>query len=91
MVSMTPAAGGGAGHKVMKSTSGGTGAGSSASSAGAGGGSSAAAGGLVSWTKFCALTDLLEFSLADISEWLPRRKFAMFTGQEMSSLIRYVI
>jgi hypothetical protein len=25
-----------------------------------------------SWGKFCALTDLLEFSLSDISEWLPR-------------------
>ena len=45
-------------------------------------------GDLVSWTKFCALADLLEYSLSDISEWLPRRKFAMFTGQELSSLIR---
>ena len=36
-----------------------------------------------SWRKFCALTDLLEYTLSDISEWLPRRKFAAFTGAEM--------
>jgi len=36
-----------------------------------------------SWKKFCALTDLLEYSLSDISEWLPKRKFAAFTGHEM--------
>ena len=51
--------------------------------------SAAVTGGLVSWAKFCALTDLLEFTLSDISEWLPKRKFVTFTGPEMSSLIRY--
>jgi hypothetical protein len=25
-----------------------------------------------SWSKFCAMTDLLEYSLSDIAEWLPR-------------------
>lgn len=58
-----------------------------------------------SWNKFCTLADLLEFSLSEIAEFLPRydtmhhwfmnhtnifhrRKFASFTGQEMSSLIK---
>ncbi|CAE7623554.1 Zw10, partial [Symbiodinium microadriaticum] len=41
-----------------------------------------------SWGKFCALTDLLEYSLSDIAEWLPRRKFAEFTGSEMSLLVK---
>lgn len=25
-----------------------------------------------SWSKFCALTDLLEYSLSEVAEWLPR-------------------
>jgi hypothetical protein len=41
-----------------------------------------------SWTKFCALTDLLEYSASEVAEWLPRRKFSSFTGNEMSSLIK---
>jgi hypothetical protein len=24
------------------------------------------------WSKFCSLTDILEYSLVDIAEWLPR-------------------
>lgn len=35
------------------------------------------------WRKFTALTDLLEYSLADVAEWLPRKKFASFTGSEV--------
>jgi len=30
-----------------------------------------------SWRKFLALTDLLEYTLTDVAEWLPR-KFAVF-------------
>jgi hypothetical protein len=41
-----------------------------------------------SWQKFCSLADLLEMSTAEVAEWLPRKKFATFTGHEMSSLIR---
>ena len=41
-----------------------------------------------SWRKFLALTDLLEFSLSEVAEWLPRKKFASFTGGEMNALIR---
>ena len=41
-----------------------------------------------SWGKFCALTDLLEYSLSEVAEWLPRRKFASFTGSEMTGLIK---
>lgn len=41
-----------------------------------------------SWRKFLALTDLLEYSLSEIAEQLPRRKFASFTGSELSALIR---
>ncbi len=41
-----------------------------------------------SWKKFLALTELLEYSLGDVAEWLPRRKFASFSGQEISLLIR---
>jgi hypothetical protein len=41
-----------------------------------------------SWGRFCALSDLLGYSLNDLAEWLPRRKFVTFTGGEMSSLIR---
>jgi hypothetical protein len=81
---------GGRNSTLSSSTSGGSSQLAASGTAGTGGGS-AVVGGLVSWSKFCALTDLLEFSLSDISEWLPRRKFAMFTGPEMSSLIRCVI
>ena len=41
-----------------------------------------------SWWKFCALTDLLEYSLSEVAEWLPRKKFASFTGNEMTALIK---
>ena len=41
-----------------------------------------------SWSKFCALTDLLEYSLSEVAEWLPRRKFSSFTGSEMSKMIK---
>ena len=41
-----------------------------------------------SWTKFCALTDLLEYSLSEISEMLSKGKFSSFTGAEMVGLIR---
>jgi hypothetical protein len=41
-----------------------------------------------SWRKFVALADLLEFSLSDVADWLPRKKFAPFTGSEMAALIR---
>jgi hypothetical protein len=41
-----------------------------------------------SWRKFQALTDLLEYSLSEVAEWLPRKKFSAFTGNEMSSLLR---
>lgn len=40
------------------------------------------------WRKFLALTDLLEYSLSDVADWLPRKKFASFTGTEMAGLIR---
>jgi hypothetical protein len=41
-----------------------------------------------SWRKFLAITDLLECSLSDVADWLPRKKFAAFTGAEMTALIR---
>jgi len=41
-----------------------------------------------SFNKFCALTDLLEYSLSEVAEWLPRKKFASFTGNEMTALIK---
>lgn len=57
-----------------------------------------------SWNKFKALTELLECSLTDIAEWLPkyenylyppyppspslRKKFVSFTGAELSSLVK---
>jgi len=41
-----------------------------------------------SWKKFLALTDLLEYSLSEVAEWLPRKKFSSFTGQEMTNLIQ---
>lgn len=40
------------------------------------------------WSKFLGLTDLLEYNLADVAEWLPRKKFAAFSGQEMTQLIK---
>ena len=40
------------------------------------------------WTKFLALTELLGFSMNDIAEWLPRRKFADFTCNELRSLVQ---
>eukprot|EP01034_Spumella_vulgaris_P021791 gene21791-27860_t len=41
-----------------------------------------------SWSKFAALTDLLDYSLSDIVERLPHKKFASFSGQEMNGLVR---
>ena len=41
-----------------------------------------------SFNKFIALTDLLEYSLSEVAEWLPRKKFASFTGNEMTALIK---
>jgi hypothetical protein len=41
-----------------------------------------------SWTKFSALTELLEFNLNDIADGLSRKKFADFTSAEMTSLIK---
>jgi len=31
------------------------------------------------WSKFCALSDLLEYRLSEISEMLPKGKFTSFT------------
>eukprot|EP01035_Chromulina_nebulosa_P024551 gene24551-31971_t len=42
---------------------------------------------VVSWSKFCSLTDLLEYTLTDIAEWLPKLKFSSFTSKQLSSLI----
>ena len=41
-----------------------------------------------SWSKFTALTDLLEYNLNDIADGLSRKKFANFTSKEMASLIK---
>lgn len=41
-----------------------------------------------SWNKFVALSDLLDYSLSEVAEWLPRKKFSSFTGNEMTSLIK---
>lgn len=41
-----------------------------------------------SWKKFGALADLLEYSLSEIADQLPLRKFSSFTGQEMCRLIK---
>lgn len=41
-----------------------------------------------SWKKFLALTDLLEYSLNELADWLPRKKFSSFTGSEMTILIK---
>jgi hypothetical protein len=43
---------------------------------------------VVSWKKFCALTDLLVYNLSEVAEWLPKRKFSSFTGSEMTSLLK---
>ena len=43
---------------------------------------------VASWVKFCVLTDLLEYSLSEVAEWLKRRKFVSFTGSEMSTIVR---
>ena len=34
------------------------------------------------------MTDLLEYSLSEVADWLPRKKFSSFTGNEMTSLIK---
>lgn len=41
-----------------------------------------------SWKKFGALSDLLEYSLSEIADQLPLRKFSAFTGHEMCRLIK---
>lgn len=41
-----------------------------------------------SWSKFVALGQLLEYTLAEIAEGLPRRKFASFTANELSGLVK---
>ena len=41
-----------------------------------------------SWKRFVGLTDLLEYSLSELAEWLPRKKFSFFTGAEMAQLVR---
>ena len=41
-----------------------------------------------SWDKFVALTDLMEYSLSEISEMLSASKFASFTENEMTNLIK---
>jgi centromere/kinetochore protein ZW10 len=43
---------------------------------------------VASWGKFLAITDLLEYTLSDIAEALPKRKFSSFTGTEMTLLIK---
>ena len=40
------------------------------------------------WRKFAALTDVLGYSVTDIAEWLPRRKFADFSASELTGLVR---
>jgi hypothetical protein len=40
-----------------------------------------------SWKKFCGLTDLLNYSLSEVAEWLPKKKFSHFTGSEMTTLL----
>ena len=40
-----------------------------------------------SWKKFLALTDLFEYSLSEVGEWLPKKKFSPFTDIEMTGLI----
>ena len=41
-----------------------------------------------SWGRFLALCAVLEGSLTDIADWLPSRKFASFTGKEMTGLVK---
>ena len=43
---------------------------------------------VASWVKFCVLTDLLGYSLSEVAEWLKRRKFVSFTGNEMSAIVK---
>jgi hypothetical protein len=77
---------------VVGGAGGGTGSGGSGAGSTGGGWATAEDDGLgkaaASWSKFCALTDLLEYSLSEVAEWLPRRKFAAFTGSEMTGLIK---
>lgn len=41
-----------------------------------------------SWQKFVTLSDLMEYSLSEIAELLPRGQFSTFTADEMIHLIR---
>jgi len=41
-----------------------------------------------SWNKFCALSDLLEFSLSEVTEALPKLKSTGFTQQELSCFVK---
>ena len=41
-----------------------------------------------SWSKFVTLTDLLDYSISEVIEWLPRKKFASFTSFELTALIK---
>ena len=41
-----------------------------------------------SWNKFNVLTELLDFSISEVTEWLPRKKFSSFTPQELGALIK---
>ena len=41
-----------------------------------------------SWNKFCALSDLLEYSLSEVSEALNKLKTIGFTQQELSSFVK---
>lgn len=41
-----------------------------------------------SYNKFCVLTDLLDYSISEVMEWLPRKKFNSFTSSELSALIK---
>ena len=41
-----------------------------------------------SWNKFSVLTELLDYSISEVTEWLPRKKFSSFTPQELGALIK---
>ena len=41
-----------------------------------------------SYKKFCVLTELLDFSISEVMEWLPRKKFSSFTSAELTALIK---
>lgn len=41
-----------------------------------------------SYNKFCVLTELLDYSISEVMEWLPRKKFSSFTSAELSALIK---